>query len=88
MTDPQDDVPCRGCEAEGPPARLDDEGMCRDCRAPHDPTDLMADLLLAMADAIEAGGGNDAITERLIDALPGLSWSDCSIALRRLVGAS
>ena len=34
LTDPQDDVPCRGCETEGPRARLDDEGLCPDCRTP------------------------------------------------------
>ena len=36
MTDPQDDVPCRRCETEGPPARLDDDGVCRRCRVPHE----------------------------------------------------
>jgi len=34
MTDPQDDVPCRGCETEGSRSRLDDEGLCPDCRTP------------------------------------------------------
>ena len=76
LTDPQNDVPCTECETEGPLARLDEDGRCHSCH----------ELIDALADAIEGGGTNDEITERLIDALPGLSWSDCSIALRRLVG--
>jgi hypothetical protein len=34
MTDPQDDVPCTACGAEGPRSRLDDDGLCPDCRTP------------------------------------------------------
>lgn len=32
MTDPQNDIPCRGCETEGSRSRLDEEGLCPDCR--------------------------------------------------------
>lgn len=35
MTDPQNDAPCTSCEVEGPPARLDDDGVCRRCRETH-----------------------------------------------------
>ena len=34
MTDPQDDIPCTACETEGPRSRLDEEGLCPDCRTP------------------------------------------------------
>ena len=34
MTNPQDDVPCRGCETEGPPSRLGRDRLCPDCEIP------------------------------------------------------
>ena len=34
MTDPQNDVPCTACEAEGSRSRLDEDGLCPDCRTP------------------------------------------------------
>jgi len=33
-TDPQNDIPCTACEAEGSRSRLDDDGLCPDCRTP------------------------------------------------------
>ena len=33
-TDPQKDIPCTACEAEGSRSRLDDDGLCPDCRTP------------------------------------------------------
>jgi hypothetical protein len=34
MTDPQNDIPCTACETEGSRSRLDDDGLCPDCRTP------------------------------------------------------
>jgi hypothetical protein len=34
MNDPQNDIPCTACEVEGPRSRLDDDGLCPDCRTP------------------------------------------------------
>jgi len=34
MTDPQDDVPCRACPTEGSRSRLDEDGLCPNCRTP------------------------------------------------------
>ena len=55
MTDPQDDVPCRGCETEGPPTRLDDDGLCRRCCVPRE-READADLRrLIIASAYDGG---------------------------------
>ena len=68
MTDPQDDVPCRGCETEGPPARLDDDGMCRRCRVPHvDLADVIAgeavNALREIATIIGCPANTDPLTD-------------------------
>ena len=34
MTDPQDDEPCAACDTEGSRSRLDEDGLCPDCRTP------------------------------------------------------
>ena len=74
MTDPQDDVPCRACETEGPRARLDDDGVCRRCRenpfgvlSERPARAAMVDTLRQIATAI----GTPAHVDPLAD-LPGL----------------
>jgi len=34
LTDPQNDVPCTSCETEGSRSRLNEDGLCPDCRTP------------------------------------------------------
>ena len=73
LTDPQDDVPCRGCETEGPPARLDDDGLCRRCRVEAAEVDTriadavaaerQVEMLTAERDGLLARVGADALAE-------------------------
>jgi len=59
-TDPQDDVPCQGCETEGPEHALNDEGLCRACAAEDEDEDC--DLAGDRA-ALLARVGPDALAE-------------------------
>ncbi|MFZ4600615.1 MAG: hypothetical protein ACOYNN_18380 [Terrimicrobiaceae bacterium] len=67
-TDPQDDVPCRECETEGPEHALNDEGICRVCAAEaEDDGDEVSDALRQIAAAIGAPADVDPLAD-----LPGL----------------
>jgi hypothetical protein len=67
-TDPQDDVPCRECETEGPEHALNDEGICRVCAAEdEDDGDEVSDALRQIATAIGTPKGVDPLAD-----LPGL----------------